>query len=98
MIIAQDGNLRNMVCKLGYIDGYDLYVANKPITACKDVLTARRWLLAQWEESCALADVWNCKPVGVHPRHHTDAAIQGIIAQAEDIAERADADNRRMGW
>ena len=78
--------------------GYSLYLRKEAITQCNSINEARGWLEAQWQEGAAHADVWNVRHTQLHPRHLSDTDVAGIIAQAEDIAERADADNRRMGW
>jgi hypothetical protein len=78
--------------------GYGIYMCNRPITTCSTLQAARGWLLAQWEEGAAEAAEWNVRHTQLHPRHLSDDDVVGILRQAEDIAEAADAEERRRGY
>jgi hypothetical protein len=93
MIMAQPATAVN-----AHDAGYTLYVANRSIVRCDSIAAARGWLEAQWQESCAEAAMWNVRHTALHPRHLSDDDVVGIIRQAEDLAEAADAEERRRGY
>ena len=78
--------------------GYSLYCANRPLHACASIDQARGWLEAQWQEGAAEAEQWNVRYTEPHPRHLTDADVEGAITQADHLAEVAYWEDRRRGY
>ena len=78
--------------------GYSLYCANRPLHACGSIAAARGWLEAQWQEGAAEAEQWNVRYTAPHPRHLTDADVEGAIVQSDHLCEVEFWEDRRRGY